>query len=137
MIEMLFPYPPSTNRYWRMFRNRMVRSKQAVEYKEEVGLIAEDAITQQFEGCVRVDIKFHPERPKDWEKRAKKDPQWGLGVRRVDLDNALKVALDAMQGVAYEDDRQITDIRIRLRQPIEGGGMTVSVGLDEFWESPQ
>jgi len=57
-------------------------------------------------------------------------------VRRVDLDNALKVALDAMQGAAYEDDRQITDIRIRLRQPIEGGGMTVTVSTDEFWESP-
>ncbi len=136
MIEMLFPYPPSTNRYWRMFRNRMVRSKQAVEYKEEVGLIAESAIAEQLNGCVRVDIKFHPERPKDWEKRAKKDPQWGLGVRRVDVDNALKVALDAMQGVAYEDDRQITDIRIRLRDPIEGGGMTVTVSTDEFWESP-
>lgn len=136
MIEMLFPYPISTNRYWRTFRNRMVRSKEAVEYKEEVEAIASEAIEKQFDGCVRVDILFHPERPKDWAKREKKNPQWGLSVRRVDLDNALKVALDAMQGVAYEDDRQITDIRIRLRQPIDGGGMTVKVSTDEFWESP-
>lgn len=136
MIEMLFPYPPSTNRYWRMFRNRMVRSKTAIDYKDEVSEIAGEAIAKEFDGCVRVDIQFHPPRPKDWEKRAKKDPQWALGVRRVDLDNALKVALDAMQGVAYADDRQITDIRIRLRQPIDDGGMTVSVGVDEFWESP-
>ena len=136
MFEMLLPYPISTNRYWRTFRNRMVRSKEAVEYKSEVEDIASDVITQEMSGCVKVDLMLHPERPKDWEKRAKKNPQWALGVRRVDLDNALKVALDALQGIAYEDDRSITDIRIRLREPIDGGGLTVKISTDEFWESP-
>ena len=136
MFEMLLPYPISTNRYWRTFRNRMVRSKEAVEYKSEVEDIASDVITQEMSGCVKVDLMLHPERPKDWEKRQKKNPQWALGVRRVDLDNALKVALDALQGIAYEDDRSITDIRIRLREPIDGGGLTVKISTDEFWESP-
>lgn len=85
---------------------------------------------------MKVDLRLHPERPKDWEKRAKKDSRWGLGVRRVDLDNALKVALDALQGIAYENDRQITDIRIRLGLPIEGGGLSVIVSADEYWETP-
>lgn len=136
MFEMLLPYPISTNRYWRTFRNRMVRSKEAVEYKADVEDIASAVVTGVIDGCVKVDLTLHPERPKDWAKRAKKDPQWALGVRRVDLDNALKVALDALQGIAYEDDRSITDIRIRLRDPIDGGGLTVKISTDEFWESP-
>lgn len=136
MFEMLLPYPISTNRYWRTFRNRMVRSKEAVEYKSEVEDIASAAITKEIDGCIKVDLALHPERPKDWEKRARKDPRWVLGVRRMDLDNALKVALDALQGIAYEDDRSITDIRIRLRDPIDGGGLTVKISTDEFWESP-
>lgn len=114
----------------------MVRSKEAVEYKSEVGDIASAAITKEMQGCIKVELALHPERPKDWQKRAKKDPRWVLGVRRMDLDNALKVALDALQGIAYEDDRSITDIRIRLRDPIDGGGLTVKISTDEFWESP-
>lgn len=137
MIEMLFGYPPSVNRYWRMFRNRMVRSSTAVEYKEHVAEVSSAVFPESMKGCIMVDVKLHPIRPKDWQKREKKDSMWALGVRRIDLDNALKVALDAMQGIAYDDDRQITDIRIRLRNPIEDGGMTVTVGPDEFWETPQ
>ena len=119
-----------------MFRNRIVRSSAAREYKDVVTDIAQQSGNQEFKGCVKVDLRLHPERPKDWEKRAKKDSRWGLGVRRVDLDNALKVALDALQGIAYENDRQITDIRIRLGLPIEGGGLSVIVSADEYWETP-
>ena len=130
----LLPYPISTNRYWRNFRGMTVRSKEAQAYKDEVASIAEGMTT--LEGCVRVKLVLHPKRPKDWEKRLKKDPHAVLSVARLDLDNAQKVALDALQGIAFDDDRQITSLSIRLGSPVEGGGLSVEVSPDEVWESP-
>jgi len=133
---MMIPYPPSTNRYYRNFRGRMIRSAEAVAYKEEVQEIAAECLTSVLTGCVSVRLELHPVLPQDAVRRAKKDPRWGLSVRRIDLDNAQKVAIDALQGIAYLNDRQITSLSIRLGVPVEGGGLSVSVGPDEFWESP-
>ena len=46
---------------------------------------------------------------------------------RLDLDNCVKVLLDALQGIAYDNDRQVEDLRIRLGGPVEGGGISVVV----------
>lgn len=36
--------------------------------------------------------------------------------RRGDADNYLKAAEDALNGIAYEDDRQIVDARVRVHK---------------------
>lgn len=133
MMVVNLPYPPSTNRYWRSFRGRMVRSKVAVDYKNEVQLIAMDAGMTLNTGSVFVTMTLCPALPKDWAKRANKDPNWALGVRRIDLDNAQKVALDALQGIAYENDRQITKLSISLGQPRPDGMLSVCVQSDCKW----
>ncbi|WP_215226940.1 RusA family crossover junction endodeoxyribonuclease, partial [Neisseria gonorrhoeae] len=48
-------------------------------------------------------------------------------------DNALKVTLDALQGVAYHNDRQVRRIAADYAdEPVAGGGLAVEVGeLDE------
>jgi crossover junction endodeoxyribonuclease RusA len=113
-----------------------VRSKEAEQYRQEVQEIASEYLTDCLEGCVAVRLVLHPKMPKDWERRLKKDPQAVLSVSRMDLDNAQKVALDALQGIGFVNDRQITDLSIRLGQPLEGGGLAVRLMPDEFWESP-
>ena len=105
---LLLPYPISTNRYWRTFRGRMVRSTLALAYKDLVQEVATEAGLEPYACCVQVEMVLHPVRPKDWAKREMRDRNWVLGVRRIDIDNAQKVAIDALQGVAYENDRQIT-----------------------------
>ena len=130
---MILPYPISTNVYWRSFRGRMVRSSAAIAYKDEVGWIAKASKLQLFTVPVAVVLVLHPMRPADAEKREKKDRLWGLGVRRIDIDNAQKVALDALQGIAYENDRQITSLWIKLGQPIKDGGLHVTITEDKDW----
>lgn len=128
------PYPISGNRYWRNFRGRMVRSAAAIEYKDEVAAIATAAGLELRAGSVAVMMTLCPPRPQDWVRREKREPLWGLGVRRIDLDNAQKVALDALQGIAYENDRQVTRLSIALGQPIEDGGLIVTVEDDLLWK---
>lgn len=133
---MMLPYPVSANRYWRHFRGMTIRSKEAMEYRAEVQEIAAECLSDCLQGCVAVKLVLHPKKPKDWERRLKKDPRAVLSVARMDLDNAQKVALDALQEIAFNNDKQITSLSIRLGQPVEGGGLEVRVSPDEFWESP-
>lgn len=94
---MKLPYPISTNRYWRTFRNRQVLSREAHHYKQEVALLAKGA------GCVKLDGEVQI-----WLRVAPKMNQDGSADKRLlDLDNCLKVVIDALQGVAYDNDKQI------------------------------
>lgn len=132
MIVMRLPYPVSANRYWRTFvpkggkRAITHLSKEAAQYKRTVGLIALEAgIRKSTERWVNLDLWVHPMEPKDAAARARKiGPGWPLLVSCIDIDNALKVTCDALEKVAYENDKQIIDLRIRRGAPVPNGGMT-------------
>jgi crossover junction endodeoxyribonuclease RusA len=89
-MKLQLPYPPSSNRYWRNWRGRMVISTAARAYKRNVKLIH---IKQKpFESDVRVLVSVY--RPR----------------RMGDLDNSLKVLLDALKGIAFVDDKQVASL---------------------------
>lgn len=116
-IEM--PYPISTNRYWRNFRGRPVVSKEAKDYRREIALRThQNGLYAPIDGPVRVDATLHPKKPL---KPSKSEP------RCIDIDNALKVMLDALQGIAYENDSQVREIHIKRGEPVEGGALIVTV----------
>lgn len=112
------PYPISTNRYWRVFRNRTVLSAEAKQYKAQVAIIAKQHGQPQYRGNVSVSVTV--------QRKANKD---GSASRVcLDLDNCLKVILDALQGVAYDNDKQIVAIQARYApEPIQGGGVIVDI----------
>ncbi|ENS9376478.1 TPA: RusA family crossover junction endodeoxyribonuclease [Neisseria gonorrhoeae] len=123
VIRLILPYPVSANRYWRIWRNRAVRSAEAAAYKETVRRIAQGAGAMPSEGFVAVRLRLIPKANKDG----------GANKTVIDLDNALKVTLDALQGVAYHNDRQVRRIAADYAdEPVAGGGLAVEVGeLDE------
>jgi crossover junction endodeoxyribonuclease RusA len=143
VIEVLLPYPVSTNVYYRsiVLRGRPVTlvSKEARVYKQTAGWMAREAgIRAPISGWVTLDLTLHPIEPQDVSARVRKiGPGWHMFVRCIDLDNALKVSLDALQGVAYADDAQIVDIRIRRGLPIPGGGLTVRIDVPDIADVEQ
>jgi Holliday junction resolvase RusA-like endonuclease len=93
-----FPLPPSANKYWRYYRGRVVASAEAVNYKTTVRMLARcDGVTP-LSGPVAVRVAVHRER------------------RAGDLDNFLKILIDALQGVFYENDAQIREIHATLQE---------------------
>lgn len=111
-MNFVFPYPISANRYWRTYLPKGHRvpvttvSKEAKAYKETVRrILASEGVDKPVEGIVSVCFTLYPRRPKDWMKRMRIDPYgWHRNVQCIDLDNAQKVLLDAMKGIAFEDD---------------------------------
>lgn len=124
MDVLSLPYPISTNRYWRTFRNRQIVSKEAVAYKARVAEIARQEGITPTDKLVKLSILVVP--------KAKKD---GTASKVcVDLDNALKVVIDALQGAAYHNDKQVrrlVDVGY-ADWAVAGGGLVVKVEeLDE------
>ncbi len=93
-LYLTIPLPPSANRYWRMWNNRVVMSTEARKFKQSVALMY--ARTQPIDGDVAVTLKVYRER------------------RAGDLDNFLKVALDSLKGIAFNDDKQVKEIAASL-----------------------
>jgi len=85
------PLPPSANDYWRVWRGRAVVSTEARAYKQSAALAARaQGLRPILAGEVAVVLRvFRP-------------------TRRGDLDNRLKVLLDALRGVAFRDDAQVS-----------------------------
>lgn len=91
--SLILPYPPSANRYWRNARGRMVVSSEARRYKRDVASLV-SPINVAFVSKLLVAVKMVLYRPR----------------RSGDLDNRLKVVLDSLNGIAYEDDKQVVEI---------------------------
>lgn len=95
-MAFVLPYPPSANRYWRKWRNRMVKSNEARGYQEYAGWTAKAAGAHLHAGAVGLSLRIY--RPQ----------------RRRDLDNCIKVLVDALQGVSYNNDNQVREIHAYL-----------------------
>lgn len=128
---LLLPPAVSANLYWRtrVFGKRAMTyvSAEAKEFRAVVGARAKQfGLTSPMEGRVTVTIEMYPHRPLDWEKRVKKHGwNWDDTVRSIDLDNAIKVTLDAMKGVVIVDDVWVREIVARRMQPDEHGARLV------------
>ena len=117
-FRLVLPYAVSSNRYWRVFGGRVCHSKEALDYRRYVALIAlREGYARPFTGDVAVSVALCP------EMTAK-----GVASKtRLDLDNCLKVVLDALQGVAFNNDKQIVELRATLGPAQVGGALMVEV----------
>lgn len=115
-MKLILPYPVSANRYWRTVvsqrrdgpkkpRALTFVSEEAKAYREEVGWRARAAgCRTPTQGLVELRIALVPK-------------------NRVcmDLDNALKVTIDALKGIVYGDDAQVFKITAERRDPDPAG----------------
>ena len=131
MIRLTLPYPVSSNRYWRtrvMGKGPRAHvqtyvSAEGNAYREEVAWRARLAgVREPIVGRVALTVRLFPHRPLDWQKRQRKDPEgWDDTVQCIDLGNCEKVLSDALNGVAWVDDKQHRRIVLERCEPDEGG----------------
>ena len=109
----LLPYPPSLNAYRRVDRRGFTyQTKAALQYKLAVHEIVGNNTTDEN---VQLSIKLLP-----------KLTRTGIASKVcLDLDNCLKVALDALQGCLYDNDNQVKRILLEYGEPVENGGLSI------------
>lgn len=133
MLTVTLPWPVSANVYW---RTRVVKgvamtyvSAEAKAFKADVTrLLRAAGCKAPFAGRVAVALTLYPHRPQDWQKRQRKlGAAWDDGVRSIDLDNAIKVTLDAMKGIAFEDDAWVRRIIAERAEPDGEARLVVTI----------
>jgi crossover junction endodeoxyribonuclease RusA len=137
VIVLPLPYPISANRYWgeriagsgkKAFVQRYI-TPEARAYRQEVGWLAKAAGAHLIPGRVQVSIQLYPHRPLDFKKRMRDyGDLWDDTVQCLDLDNARKVLLDALNAVVFEDDKRIfKDDGERMEPDDRGARVVVTV----------
>ena len=95
----------------------MVTKKPQRAFKKSVGEYCRVAMLQAglrrpFTGAVVLGVRVFLEPPEGWRKDPAKWARSQLGFRcleRPDLDNWLKLPMDAMNGLAWTDDAQVAE----------------------------
>lgn len=130
-VILVLPPPVSANVYWRtrVAGNRAMTyvSAEAKEFKAQAKVAAlAGGLASPIAGRVRVDLAMYPGRPKDFAKRQRQHGNaWDDSVRSIDLDNAIKVTLDALKGVAFDDDVWVREIVAKRMEPDAHGARLV------------
>jgi crossover junction endodeoxyribonuclease RusA len=106
------PWPPSVNHYWRRNpRGGNYISAEGKTYLQHVALLMRQARVKPVEGPVSFKVRLHPPNRK-----------------RRDLDNSLKVLIDAVaKGGALGDDFQIKHIEASMLDVVPDGHATVTI----------
>jgi crossover junction endodeoxyribonuclease RusA len=95
-------------------------------------------VHQPLQGRVSLHVQLYPQRPQDWARRAKRDPlTWDDDVRCIDLGNAEKVLSDALNGVAWFDDKQHRRILLERMEPEGDARVVVRITPLALPASPQ
>ena len=68
-----------------------------------------------IEGPVAVSVVFMLKMPTNWSKAKKllAQDQEVLPTKKPDVDNLVKTVSDALNGLAYDDDKQIVELSAR------------------------
>jgi crossover junction endodeoxyribonuclease RusA len=121
----------SANRYWRPVRIgqhiTIVPTKEAKAYRVDVARSAPPRAPRAAHRPHR-DRRAPVPRTgrKDFASRMRKQgPAWDDSVQCIDLDNANKVLLDALKGIAFEDDRWVRRLQAERMEPDEKGARVV------------
>lgn len=123
MIRLTLPYPISANRYWRPVKLgahiSIVPTKEAKDYRKSVAFLCSDqGVTKPIAGRIAVTLQLYPHRPLDWQKRQRQyGAAWDDTVQCIDLTNAEKVLMDALNGLAFEDDKRVFRYQAERMEP--------------------
>lgn len=111
-LQMDLPWPPSINHYIRRTKfGKPYVSAEGKAYNEHVGLLMRMARVKPIEGPVAFKVRLHPP-----------------NHRRRDLDNCLKVLIDAVaNGGAMADDFQIKHIEATMLEVVKDGSASVTI----------
>lgn len=90
-------------------QGRSYTPKETVVYESKIRRAFKEAGGKRLEGAVRVFVNIYMQIPSSASKQMREDMRVNIirPTKRPDIDNIIKVVLDALNGTAYADDRNV------------------------------
>lgn len=98
---------------------RAVRDAYITAHTEMLDDGLQDGLSPDYTGAVAIDIAI--------TQRANRKTIHTPRLVKPDIDNTAKAVLDALNGVAYADDKQVTKLRVWRTDTAGQEGITVTV----------
>lgn len=94
---------------------RAYTPKKTADYEKKVRECYMEQMGTKFEGAIRVDIAAFFPVPKSASKKKKFQMLMDdiRCLKKPDVDNIAKIILDGLNGVAYEDDKQVVTLLVK------------------------
>lgn len=90
-------------------------------YEKFIALCYRQAGGKLLDGAIRIDIKAYYPIAKSHTKKNKAAMESGeiKATIKPDIDNVAKAVLDGLNGIAFEDDKQVINLRIAKAYAVE------------------
>ena len=113
--RLLLELPPQAKGRPKFGKGFTYTPKKTREYEAQVRELAKGQYWHQpLEGAIKIHIDFIMPRPKSLPRAT----DWH--IKRPDCDNLQKAIFDALNGICWEDDSQLCDIRARKMYTLDG-----------------
>lgn len=98
----------------RFWQGHAVTPPKTKAYENEVARIYKMYGGEMMSGPVRIAVTAWYRIPKSASKKLKHQMEIGevRPTKKPDIDNVMKIIMDGLTGVAYEDDKQVVEFRI-------------------------
>jgi len=109
---------------------RMYTPKRTENFENRIAMFAQNAGIEIIEAKVPVEVQVNAifKRPKDLHR--KKDPEGCILLPwRADVDNILKAVLDGLNGIAFDDDKQVARVKITKWLSEKSGVGRTEIGI--------
>jgi Holliday junction resolvase RusA-like endonuclease len=124
MLSLTFTIPgePQGKERPRFWRGRAVTPKKTRDYETRVRLAAKQALEHMVQlpdmhASCEVTIDAYYKIPKSYSKKQRQQiaesGAWVVRPGKPDLDNAVKILGDGLNGIVYHDDVQIVSLRAK------------------------
>jgi len=127
--DIFFPFPPTPKGRPRFTRTgHAYTPKKTLDYEKTIAMYYVDQGFTKYEGPVQIKLVFQMPIPKSFTKKKIELIKGGYLKydKKPDLDNLAKSILDALNGIAYEDDSKITGLFLVKRYSnFPGVSMTI------------
>ena len=84
--------------------------KKTMDAETTIKLVAKSIIRKPLEGAVSFFIALHMPIPSSYSKKRSEGLKNTPHMKRPDIDNLIKLVMDSLNGVAWDDDNQVVKI---------------------------
>lgn len=99
----------------RYFNNHAITPKDTVSYENWVKVCYQQQCGETLQGAIKADITIYHKVPKSYAKKRIQAIREGLEQpqKKPDIDNIVKIILDSLNKIAYDDDSQVVELSVK------------------------